>query len=152
MKLLPLLSLLILTAPSAQAEVLYPDQKNLPNLECTFAQSNKIKFNLDAPKMVWQEEANRAFPWQKLYRGEVNETLVAGDGLKLKLKLEYSDSYFGKSVNYIIEEIPKGGYVFQNVVSISSFKEFNFKIFQVFKMIDGFDSLYTVECKDSEAK
>ena len=136
MKLFVLLSLVIMTAQVAQAEVIYPDQTDLPNLECTLSDGQSVPFKLDAPKMIWQEKANEAFPWQKLYEGEVSQKLTGRYGLELTLNVKYSDSYFGKSVQYVItqEAGEHNDYTsMSNVVSVKSFKDFNFKIFQAFR-------------------
>lgn len=149
MKLFVLLSLVILTAQVAQAEVVYPDQNDLPNLECKLSDGQPVPFKLDAPKMIWQEKANEAFPWQKLYEGEVSQKLTGRYGLEVTLTVRYSDSYFGKSVQYVItQEAGKhNDYTsMSNVVSLKSFKDFNFKTFQLFKFA------YEIQCKNADSK
>lgn len=151
--LLILLATIALSVPTfASSNMPYPDQTDVPTLKCTFSQGDSVEYTLDAPKMIWQSKANARIPEQRLYMGEVSTDLVGDKGLKLKLTMKFSDSYFGKSIQYIIEADALADYSFANVVSVKSFSDFNFKMFQLAAVNTDAPFVFALECKNASEK
>ena len=112
MKSVILLGLLSIISPAIHAvEVQYPNQAEIPNLECSISGDASEKFVLRAPKMIWQEKVNAKFPGYNLY---VGETVHYG---LIKITVQFTDSSEGKSAQVMVRGA--GNTNFENTSSIN---------------------------------